>query len=405
MAVKEHLRMIRQGSDAWDKWREKNPEVKPDLSEANLEDLDLSEIDLASANLKGADLNNANLSGSNLNWSDLTGACFIRANLSGAYLTRANLTRGDFTGANLSGTEITEGSLSGTNLREANLTHSDLRGADLREANLSRSDLSGANLSGADLRKAILSGAALRGTHLSEANLTRADLSGAYLEHTNLMHALLVETNFEEAVLMDCRIYGVSTWGMKLGRSTQSNLVFTPHGAYTVGVDHFEVAQFLYFLLYHEKTRNLIEPAGRRIVLLLGKFKPKREAILKAIWDELTRRKYVPVLFCFEPPATQEVTEPLAILTRLSRFLLCDLSDPRGIPEDLGQIISHFPTVPVQPLLQEEAQEPEVSKYLSNCPWVLKTHRYLDLDDLLPSLGGKVIEPPELMAASIHKNK
>ena len=31
MANKEHLKILKQGVEAWNKWREENPDVKPDL--------------------------------------------------------------------------------------------------------------------------------------------------------------------------------------------------------------------------------------------------------------------------------------------------------------------------------------------------------------------------------------
>ena len=37
MAEKEHLARLKQGVEAWDRWREENPDLKPDLSDAKLE--------------------------------------------------------------------------------------------------------------------------------------------------------------------------------------------------------------------------------------------------------------------------------------------------------------------------------------------------------------------------------
>jgi uncharacterized protein YjbI with pentapeptide repeats len=53
-----------------------------------------------------------------------------------------------------------------------------------------------------DLRRANLNGANLRG-----ANLSTADLGGATLDF-----ASLVETRLDRAILVDCTVYGVSTW-------------------------------------------------------------------------------------------------------------------------------------------------------------------------------------------------
>jgi hypothetical protein len=209
------------------------------------------------------------------------------------------------------------------------------------------------------------------------------------------MSASMVETNLEEAVLTDCRVYGVSGWGIKLKRAQQSNLIITPHGEPEIGVDNLEVAQFIYLLLYNERIRTVIEPLGKEVVLILGKFTSDRRPVLKAIKEELHRRVYVPVVFDFEPPASRDLSGIISALARLSLFIIADITDPRGIPKEFRETILNLSTIPVQPLLQEDTPEDGMFDYFRSCPWVLKIHRYLDLDDLLPSLGKKVIEPAE----------
>ncbi len=49
MANEEHLKILKQGVEAWNGWREKNPQITPDLSKA-----DLYKADLTGANLNGA---------------------------------------------------------------------------------------------------------------------------------------------------------------------------------------------------------------------------------------------------------------------------------------------------------------------------------------------------------------
>ncbi len=46
MANKDHLALLIKGVVAWNEWREKNPEIQPDLTRANL----------YGANLRGANL-------------------------------------------------------------------------------------------------------------------------------------------------------------------------------------------------------------------------------------------------------------------------------------------------------------------------------------------------------------
>ena len=100
MANEEHLKILKQGVEAWNEWREKNPQITPDLSKANL-----YEADLTGANLYEADLSEADLSKANLYKADLSGADLYEADLSGADLTGANLTGANLYKANLNGAQ------------------------------------------------------------------------------------------------------------------------------------------------------------------------------------------------------------------------------------------------------------------------------------------------------------
>jgi len=61
MANEEQVKILMQGAKVWNKWREENPNVRPDLSGANLHG-----ASLRGASLRGASLGVANLSGANL---------------------------------------------------------------------------------------------------------------------------------------------------------------------------------------------------------------------------------------------------------------------------------------------------------------------------------------------------
>ena len=84
MANEEHLKILKQGVEAWNEWREKNPQITPDLSKANLYKADLSVADLTGANLSAAKLIKADLSKANLYKADLHGADLYKADLTGA---------------------------------------------------------------------------------------------------------------------------------------------------------------------------------------------------------------------------------------------------------------------------------------------------------------------------------
>lgn len=119
MANPKHLKIVKQGVSEWNKWREENPALWPDLSGEDLRDVILSSMDLSRADLHRADLRGANLINANLDGANLSGA-----NLTGARLINARL------GANLSGSN-----LRGSFLHDASLIGADLSGADLEGAN------------------------------------------------------------------------------------------------------------------------------------------------------------------------------------------------------------------------------------------------------------------------------
>jgi hypothetical protein len=111
MANEGHVALLKRGVNAWNAWRDKNPEVRPNLSGADLFGANLNRADLRGANLNGANLHAANLGRTKLGGADLRGADLRGANLNGANLHAANLStatlvQADFTNADLTGSRI-----------------------------------------------------------------------------------------------------------------------------------------------------------------------------------------------------------------------------------------------------------------------------------------------------------
>jgi uncharacterized protein YjbI with pentapeptide repeats len=61
MANEEQVALLKRGVDAWNKWRDENPNIDPDLWQANLRGAYLRRANLRKANLRGANLRQANL--------------------------------------------------------------------------------------------------------------------------------------------------------------------------------------------------------------------------------------------------------------------------------------------------------------------------------------------------------
>jgi uncharacterized protein YjbI with pentapeptide repeats len=447
MANDEHVALLRQSVATWNKWRDENDDVRPDLNQARLRHLrganligaDLSGADLGGADLRGANLIGADLSGAVLGGADLRGADLDTADLSGAHLnnanfTRANLGAADLSKANLDHADLTQANLGAADLGEANLTRAQLSGAvlngtnlsganlnwanlpqaglnwaNLRGANLSYAGLSGANLSyanlaeanlcGADLRanlsranltRANLSGADLRGADLSEANLTRADLSWAILG-ANLSGADLTEAN-----LTRCRVYAISAWNLKLEGTKQQDLVITPDNEREITVDNIEVAQFVYLLLRNEKIRDVIDTIGKKGVLLLGRFTEGRMVVLERLREKLRSLGFVPMVFNFDKPETKDFSETVRLLASLSKFVIVDITNPRSAPLELQATVPQC-MVPFAAIIQQPQEPFSMFVDLQNAhDWVLRpVISYPSVDRLIEVLEGKIVRPAE----------
>jgi len=194
---KRHFSVLNRGVKSWNRWREKNYRVIPQLAGAKPKEDYLDEIDLHHADLKGSFLQNKSLRASNLR-----GAIFSEANLSNADLSDADLLGADLSGANLTGANLTNANLWGANLSEAILVDAILCDANFKQANLSNADLTRA-----DMR---------------EANFNRA--------------------NFEYAILKYCFIYGISSWNINLNKAVQKKLSICPNKVNSIYVDRIENA-------------------------------------------------------------------------------------------------------------------------------------------------------------------
>ena len=201
----EHLKILLQGTDAWNRWKKDNPEVTPNLKYVDLTVESIKKTDIDEKNSEYVKHLSINI---NLNYAHLMGADFMFANLRGASLSRANLENAVLTHAHLEEVPLMEAHLERANLRnahlektylmEAHLEEADLTGAHLEEACFRDAYLERANLEGAYLKKTFFASAHLEGANLSEANFEGANLSGVNFEGTNLSRA-----NFENADVTD----------------------------------------------------------------------------------------------------------------------------------------------------------------------------------------------------------
>ncbi len=127
MANDEHLAILKQGVEAWNKWRLDKFEIRrpfnrrlildshfPDLTSANLKGMNLASMNLVRVNLKNTNLRFTNLRNTDLREADLKNVDLTQAELIDANLGGANLSGADFTDVICSATVFADNDLSHT---------------------------------------------------------------------------------------------------------------------------------------------------------------------------------------------------------------------------------------------------------------------------------------------------
>jgi len=437
----DHLAILKKGVEAWNKWRQENPSIEPDLSGADLEGEILAEVDFCRTNLSKANLNSAilreanlfeaNFEEANLTWSNFFNAYLMQAKLVKAKIREADFSNADLTKADLSEADLSESTLNNANLCEATLDQStlieaelkkaDLSGANLKRAKLDRADLEdakllGANLTDATLTDAKLVGAFFAGAILTDAKLIKTDLTLANLSHadltrvdftgSNMVGTIMLEPILDGAILSDCRVYGISAWKLKgLQTAKQSNLIITYWGEPVITVDNLEVAQFIYLLLHSEKIRDVINTVGNKGVLILGRF-GERKYILEAIQECLREMDYIPMLFDFDKPVQRDFTETVKTLACMSRFIIADITKPKSVPLELQATVPDF-MIPMVTII-EKGEEPFAmfqDLWIKYRDWVLKPMTYESVEQLKSAFKKGVVDIANSTLLNLEKRK
>lgn len=168
MANEEHVAILKQGVDVWNKWREENPDVRPYLFGAMLYE------------------------------ADLTGVNFNRADLSGAILSKANLSNADISDASLKFAQIGYANLKRANLQDTDCTFAYLVNTDLSEANLSSANFFAAALDGANFKLTKLLMTNLVNAGVKETNFSKAQFGRTNLGHLDLSEARGLESSVHQ---------------------------------------------------------------------------------------------------------------------------------------------------------------------------------------------------------------
>ncbi len=165
MANEEHLAILKKGVGAWNRWRDRNLEVRPNLSEADLSvpmvpgrSLHGFEGMRPVVELSGINFENTDLSGANLEWVALLNARLMGADLRGANLSESMLGESDLSEADLLGANLKSAELIGSKFRNAELSEADLSCCQLAQAIFDQTRMSKTNFTGSNMVSTLFAG-------------------------------------------------------------------------------------------------------------------------------------------------------------------------------------------------------------------------------------------------------
>jgi len=300
-------------------------------------------------------------------------------------------------GAILSGMDLRKADFRGASLRDVYFNYTDLGGADLRNT----------LLQGADFRDAILYRTKLSGADLRGAHLKRVDLRQATLTGTDLRCAAILDSDLSGATIVSCSVFGITSWGLTTKGLKQKALVVSDvpprERAAAVTLDELEAAQLVHLLMHGSKVSRLIDAINSKLVLILGRFTPHNKKILDAVRERIrATRDYVPIMFDFARPESQDYMQPVVTLAQLSRFVIADVTQPKIVLEELPRILLAA-TVPVRPIMRTGSGREPTTLYNLRLQYnhVLDTYFYTSKKELLRNLERAVIRPAEALVKEL----
>lgn len=387
----EHLQILKESlrrrtPHFWNQWRQQHPRVVPDLTGLVLVGGFLRKYNLTRALLDDAVLRRADLAGVHLERASLKGADLISAELSSVHAAKANL--------------------SGANCRSATLQHADFRGAIC---------LDGTYLAHADLSEANFTKARMIGATLSQANLTKTCFDGADLSEASLNDAILDETSLLGTNLQGAHVYGTFIRRVKTDKKTnQRGLFVDVHVAWErrpgemikfTEADDIRVAQFHNIVDEPGSVGKLLAATTKRVVLILGRFLPRRKRVLHRLAKALGDRGRIAVIFDFPSPANREISDTVRFIAGMSEFIVVDLTKASSVPLELQATIPDL-MVPVLPIIESGH---EVFAMFSDLQrryfWIQPTVSYKDADQLVKFVDDAILGRAESAAEQIKERR
>ena len=199
------------------------------LAGALLRNSSFAYVDLSNANFSGADLTNARFERSKLNNADMSRSIIVRADFSRTDLTNTNFDgtqsrRASFRDAQAMKASFVKGQMESADFLLCKCQETNFQNAFLEKADFSRAFLHQSSFLSANLQRANFSFAHLVNTSLKSARLQSADFLHSYCEGTLFKDAQLTATHFFRTLLKELSLTNLD---MRHANFTEADLTLT----------------------------------------------------------------------------------------------------------------------------------------------------------------------------------
>jgi hypothetical protein len=307
--------------------------------------------------------------------------------------------------------------LDGAYLAQANLREADLRGARMTEANLSQATLRRTRLDGAALSRRSEAPMQLRsvGGSFSRLHCTDSQVLRSGASRADLSDAILDETSLRGASLRGALVLGTFVRRVRMDeRTNQQKLLVDLHVAWErqpgemvvfTEVDDLRVAQFHNIVDEPGAVGKLLAATTQRVVLILGRFTPRRKVVLKALARALGKRGKIAIIFDFPTPSQREISDTVRFIAGMSEFIVVDLTDASSVPLEL-QATAPDLMVPVLPIIQSKHRAFAMFSDLQRRYfWIQPTLQYRNLAELVRHVDDAVIVRAQHAAQLIRERR
>ena len=204
MVNSKHVKNLKKGVEKWNKWREENPQISPNLRGLNFVKEFPNENEIYNLpNFEGCNFSNVDLHG-----VSLRNGYYINCSFDGSTIQYADLVDAYFSSCSFKKTKMRV-----TKIGSATFYNCKFEDADL-----------------------------------SYCSAEETSFSNSKLINTKLENIRFVSNDFSDANLVGCSIYGISSWDLNLNNSVQKDLIITKKEQPEITVDNIELAQFLYLI-------------------------------------------------------------------------------------------------------------------------------------------------------------